>query len=88
MANHGLTHLSLNKMAVILANDILKYIFWNENDRISIQISLEFVPRSPIDNKAKVVQIMAWHRTGDKPLTEPMLTRFTDACKQHQGEMS
>ena len=25
---------------------------------------------------------MTWHRTGDKPLSEPMLTQFTDAYKQ------
>ena len=25
------------------------------------------------------VYIMAWHRIGDKPLAESMLTRFTDA---------
>ena len=26
----------------------------------------------PIDNNTVLVQIMAWHRTGDKPLSEPM----------------
>ena len=46
-------------MAAILADDILKCIFLNENDRISIQISLKFVPRSRIDNKPALVQIMA-----------------------------
>ena len=30
---------------------VFKYIFLTENDRIRIQISLKFVPRSPIDNK-------------------------------------
>ena len=42
-----LTHLPLDKMAAILADDIFKYIFLNENDGIPIQISLKFVPRSP-----------------------------------------
>ena len=37
-------------MAAILADDIFKWIFLNENDRIPIQISLKFVPSSPIDN--------------------------------------
>ena len=36
-------------MAAILADDILKCIFMNENDRIPIHISLKFVARSPID---------------------------------------
>ena len=65
-------------MAVILADDIFKCIFQNENDRITIQISLKFVPISPIDNTPALVQVMAWRRTGDTPLSEPMLTRFTD----------
>ena len=70
-------------MAAILADDILKCIFLNENDRISIQISLKFVPRSRIDNKPALVQIMAWRRTGDEPLSEPMLAQFTDAYMRH-----
>ena len=32
------------------ADDILKCIFLNENVRIPIEISLKFVPKSPIDN--------------------------------------
>ena len=36
-------------MAAILADDIFKCIFLNENDRISIKISPKFVPMSPID---------------------------------------
>ena len=27
-------------------------------------------------------------KIGDKPLSEPMLTRFTDAYMRHDGEMS
>ena len=46
---------------------------------ISIRISLKFVPKGPIDNKSALVRVMAWRRTGDKPLPEPMLTQFTDA---------
>ena len=34
----GLTHLPLDKMAAILADDIFKRIFLNENGRIQIQI--------------------------------------------------
>ena len=66
-------------MAAILAEDNVKCIFLNENDRILIQISLKFVPRSPIDNKPALVQVMAWRLTGDKPLPELMLTQFADA---------
>ena len=68
MQDLPLTYLPLDKMAAIAADDIFKLIFLNENDRIPIQISLKFVLRSPIDNKPPLVQVMAWRRTGDKPL--------------------
>ena len=63
-------------MAAILADDIFKCIFLYENLGISIKISLKFIPISPIDNKLASVQEMAWRRTGDKPLAEPMHRRI------------
>ena len=75
-------------MAAVLADDIFKCIFWNENDIIPIQISLKFVASSPIDNKPALVQVMAWHQIGDKPLPEPMMAEFTDTYMLHQGDMS
>ena len=78
-----LTHVPLDKMDAILADNIFKCIYLNENDRIQIQTSLKFVPRSPIDNKPALVQVMAWHRTGDKPLPEQMLTQSTNAYMRH-----
>ena len=41
-----------------------------------------------IDNKWALIQVMAWRRSGDKPLSTPMLTQFTDAYMWHSGEMS
>ena len=70
-------------MAAILADNNLICIFLTENDRIPIRISLKFVPRSSIDNKPAFVQVMAWHRRGDKPLTELVLTQFIDAYMWH-----
>ena len=46
---------------------------------VLIKISLRFIPYDLIDNNTAVVQIMAWRRKGDKPLSEPMLSQFTDA---------
>ena len=57
------------------ADDIFKRIFLDENIRISIKISLKFVPKGPINNIPTLVQIMAWRRPGDKPLSEPMMVR-------------
>ena len=48
-------------------------IFVNENVWISIEISLNFVPSGPTDNIPALVQMMAWRRPGDKPLSEPMM---------------
>ena len=73
-------------MTAILADDKFRCIFLNENDRI--QISLKFVPRSSVDNKPALVQVMAWRQTGDKPLPEPMRTQFTDAYMRLLGEMT
>ena len=75
-------------MAAILADDIFKCIFLNEDHKIPIQISLKLVPRSPNDNKPALVQVMALCWTGDKPLPEPMLTQFIDSYMRHLGEMS
>ena len=61
-------------MAAVLADDNFKCIVLHENDRIPIEISLQIVPRSPINNKPALVQVMAWRRRGDKSLPEPMLT--------------
>ena len=77
------SYLAGKKMAAILADDTLKCIFLNKNDRIPFRISLKFVPMSPVDNKPALVQVMAWRRTGDKPLPEPMITQFTDAYMRH-----
>ena len=55
------------------ADDIFKCIFLNENVWISIKMSLKFVPNGPIINIPALVQIMAWRRPGDKPLSEPMM---------------
>ena len=64
------------------ADDIFKCIFVNENVWIPIKISLKFVPKGPNNNIIPaLVQIMAWRRPGDKPLSEPMMVRLpTHTC--------
>ena len=63
------------------ADDIFKCIFRNENVWIPITISLKFVPKGPINNIPALVQIMAWRRPGDKPLSETMMVRLpTHIC--------
>ena len=55
--------------------------------RYLIKISLDFVPKGPIDNNPALFSIMVWSQTGNKPLSEPMLTGLTDAYMQHSGPM-
>ena len=50
-----------------------KMDFPNESVRTLIKKLLKFVPRGPINNIPALVQIMAWCRSGDKPLSEPMM---------------
>ena len=52
-----------------------KCINLNENFWASNNISLKYVPCGGIASKSVLVQIMAWHRLGDKPLPEEMLTK-------------
>ena len=63
------------------ADDIFKCIFLNGNVWISIKISLKFVCKGPINNIPASVQIMAWRRPGDKPLSEAMMVNLpTHIC--------
>ena len=62
-------------------DDFFKCIFMNENVLFLIKISLKFVPKAPIDNIPALVQIMAWRRLGNKPLSDPMMVSLlTHIC--------
>ena len=59
------------------ADDIFKYICFNENIWIAIEISLKFDPKGPINNvPPALVHIMALFWPGDKLLSEPMMVRL------------
>ena len=73
-----LTHWSRKRMAAISQTTFSNAFSWME---IPIKISLEFIPTGPINNIPALVQTMAWHRRGDKPLFEPMMVRLpTHIC--------
>ena len=55
------------------AADIFTCIFLYDNCCILIKSSLKYVRKGPIDNNQALVRIMAWRRSGDKPLSEPMM---------------
>ena len=76
-----LTHWGRDKMDAISQTPFSSAFFFNENIWISIKISLKFVPKSPINNIPALVQIIAWCRPGDKPLSEAMMVNLpTHIC--------
>ena len=39
----------------------------------------------PINNTPALVRVMAWYRTGDKPLSEPIVVLFIDAYMRYSA---
>ena len=73
--------LSLNELKNIEADKIATiqihyHVFMNETF-FFIWISLKLLLDGPIDNKSALVQVVAWHQAGNKPLSDPVLTQFT-----------
>ena len=69
------------------------------NEYRSLQVQMHFFSKEivifwfmlrwsgPINDKSPLIHVIAWRRTGDKPLTEPMMTLFTDAYKRFPVSM-
>ena len=70
----------LNVSRPMIFSDVFS---WIKSCFILFKMSQKFVPMSPIDNNPALDKIMVWHQIGDKPLSEPMLTWFTDVYMQH-----
>ena len=58
------------------ADDTFKCTFFNKNISISLKISPKFVPQVRFNNIPTLVQIMAGHRPGDKPLSELVMVNL------------
>ena len=69
-------------------DNIFKCIFLNENVWILIKISLKLVPKGPINNIPSLIQIMARHQTGNKPLSEIMLICCSNAYMRHSASIT
>ena len=63
---HGIQTLRPMQYGRHFLDDTFKRIFVNENARISIRISLKFLPKGQIYNIPALVPIMAWRRLDDK----------------------
>ena len=76
-----LTHWGRDKMAAKFLTTISNAFAWMKIYKNPIKISLKLVRKGPINNIPALVQIMAWRRPGDKPLSEPMLVSLlTHIC--------
>ena len=76
-----LAHWGRDKMAAILQTTFSNAYFLNENVCISLKISLKLVHEVRVNIISILVQIMAWRRSGDKPLSEPiMVNLLTHIC--------
>ena len=75
-------------MTATLADDLFRCNSVNENVLIAIKASLNFAPNGPINNIPTLVQKMVWCGPGNKPLSEQIVTQFTDAYMRHQEEMA
>ena len=62
------------------SNNIFKFIFLRGLVSRSVKISAMFIPKCSLDKKLALVQVMALHRTGHKPLPESMINRFFHVC--------
>ena len=77
----ALTHWGQDKIAAISQMTFSNAFSWMKMHEFSHKISLKFVPTVHINSIPALVQIMAWCRPGDKPLSEPMMVSLlTHVC--------
>ena len=74
-----LTHWGRDEMPAILQATFSKTFSWMKMYEFRLRFH-KFVPKVPNDNISALVQIMAWRRPGDKPLSEPMISFLTHIC--------
>ena len=75
-----LTHLLLDKIETKLLMMTFKWIFFNKN-----WLVLKSVPWGVVEEKS-LVQIMAWCWTGNKPLSEAVMTQVSNTFMTLGGD--
>ena len=75
----GVNTLRLRQNGTHFTDNILKYIFVNENFWFSYKIALKWVPCDLSDDQSALVEVMIWHWIGDKLSPQPMMIPFTNA---------
>ena len=71
------THWGRERMAAISQTTFSNAFSWIKICEFRLKLPIKkFVPYGPINNIPALVQIMAWCRPGDKPLSEPMMVKL------------
>ena len=76
VCGHVLTHWGRGNFA-ILQTTHSNACSWMNSDQNFTEVCC------PIENNSALVQIMAWRRIGDRPLSKPILARFIDVYMGH-----
>ena len=67
---------------------ILELIFLYDNCWILVSTQEKCLPEGPINNKPVLVQTIAWHWIGDRPMSEPIMVEVADQCMCNSASMS
>ena len=62
--------------------------YYNGNVSTSMKISLNFARKDQINNTSVLVQIITWHRPGERPLSERMMVSELKHIMRHTASMS
>ena len=76
------------KYAMCVSLDFIDTLQSTFNTIIKTHFCCDKMATILIENMSALVQIMVWCRTGDKPLSVPMMTQFADAFMRYPVSMS
>ena len=84
LANWGrVMHICVSNLTITGSNAFS----WTKMYKFPLIFHCSFVPKCPINSNPALVQIMAWRRPGDKPLSEPMMISLLTYMR-HSAPMS
>ena len=76
-----LTHCGRDKMAAIFQTTFSNAFSWMKMFKLRLRFYWSLFQKGPLNNIPALVQIMAWRRPGDKPLSEAMMASIlTHIC--------
>ena len=83
----GINFCSINTSVYILRPEQNGWNLANANICNLTQMLLKFVPHGPTQFKSSLVQVLAWHETGDKQLSVLMMTQLASTYKHYPASL-